>query len=366
LDVLFRELLIGVTGFFRDAAAFDALRDLALPSILTERPPNLPVRVWVPGCSTGEEAYSIAMLLQEASDRLGREFVVQIFATDIDDQSVEKARNAVYPATIAADVSPERLSRFFTREDNDFFRIKKGFRDQLIFARQDVIKDPPFSKLDLISCRNLLIYMEPVLQKKLLPLYHYALAPGGYLLLGNSESIGEFTNLFTTVERKWKLYRRRDSLLSSGTIALPDLVLTGGSVQRGPAGEVREKKLSLREVTERVLLRDYTLACVAVSERGEILYVHGRSGKYLEFPSGDANLDVVRAARDGLKNELANGLRRVLAERHPVRYDGLEVRTNGGFESVNLVIELADVAASASNIIITFQDAPPKPPPAVV
>ena len=359
MDTLFRELLIGVTSFFRDAGAFEAVRDLALPAIMTERPPGQPIRVWVPGCSTGEEAYSIAMLIHEAAEKLGRDFVVQVFATDIDHESIEKARAGVYPANIAADVSPDRLSRFFAQEQKDFYRIKKTLRDQLIFAEQDVIKDPPFSKIDLISCRNMLIYMDPILQKRLIPLFHYALSSSGFLLLGNSESVGEFTNLFTIIERKWKLYRRKDLTLGTmGALVLSRLP----SHAEHPAGEglaveTREKKPALREITERMLLRNYTPACVVVNEQGEILYVHGRSGKYLELPSGDANLNLLRAAREGLKIELANALRKVIGQRQPVSYENLEVRTNGGYTTVNLNLELAEGAAGASNIVlVTFQE----------
>jgi two-component system CheB/CheR fusion protein len=363
MDTLFRELLIGVTGFFRDPPAFDALRDMALLPLLSERPPGMPVRVWVPGCSTGEEAYSIAMLLQETGEKTGRDFVVQIFATDIDHESIEKARAGVYPANIAADVSPERLTRFFTHEDKDFYRIKKTLRDQLVFAEQDVIKDPPFSKLDLISCRNMLIYMEPVLQKRLLPLFHYALTPSGFLLLGNSESVGEFTNLYTVVERKWKLYRRKDLTLGTiGAMSVPHLPLAGDHVHHVGPAEAKERRASLREVTERVLLRNYVPACVAVNEQGEILYIHGRTGKYLELPSGEASLNLVRAAREGLKIELANALRRVITDRQPVHYEGLEVRTNGSFQTVNVTVELADGPTGGTNVIlITFQNVPPKP-----
>ena len=211
LDLLFRELLIGVTSFFRDVHAFEAVREMALPALLGDRPTPVPIRVWVPGCSTGEEAYSLAMLIQETAEKLQRDCVLQVFATDVDHESIEWARSGVFPASVAADVSPERLSRFFTHQEKDFYRIKKALREQVIFAEQDVIKDPPFSKLDLISCRNMLIYMEPVLQKRMIPLFHYALTPGGYLLLGTSESIGEFNNLFGVVDRKWKLYRKKST-----------------------------------------------------------------------------------------------------------------------------------------------------------
>ncbi len=309
METLFRELLIGVTGFFRDPAAFEVLHDLALPRLLGERPAGLPVRVWVPGCSTGEEAYSLAILLQEAFEKLGREFAVQVFATDIDRDSIEKARAGLYPGNIAAEVSPERLARFFGREDKGCWRVKKSLRDQVVFAEQDVIKDPPFSRIDLISCRNVLIYMQPVLQKRLLPLFHYALAPGGFLFLGNSESVGEFTDLFNGVDRKWKVYQRKEAVVARvGVPTMPRSVGRKELLQAAKAAEGRPRKPSLRELTERLLLRNYAPACVAVNDQGEILYVHGRSGRYLELPAGEATLNIVRAAREGLRIELARAL----------------------------------------------------------
>lgn len=363
VDILFRELLISVTSFFRDPPAFDAVRDQACMAILSERPSNLPVRVWVPACSTGEEAYSIAMLLHEAAEKVGREFDAHVFGTDIDRDAIERARAAVYPPAIAADVSPERLSRFFIPEQNGFFRIKKALRDQLIFAEQDIVKDPPFSKLDFISCRNMLIYMEPLLQRRMMPLFHYALAPGGFLLLGHSESVGEFSHLFSIVDRKWKLYRRK-GVASNSTISLPGPEVP--LLARLPAGDVADdgagRKPVLREITERMLLRNYAPACVAVNEQGEILYIHGRGEKYLELPAGNKGLNLTLVAREGLKIELANALRKVLAQRQPVRYEGLNARTENGFQKINVAVELADPAVAGPNVIlVTFQDYPPKP-----
>ena len=211
VEALFRDLLIGVTSFFRDPEAFAALQEQVIPQLFAGKAAGAAIRVWVPGCSTGEEAYSIAILLQEHMEVLKQSFKVQVFATDIDRQAIEQARTGVYPASIAADVSPERLARFFVQEpDGTAYRIHKGIRDMLIFSEQDVIKDPPFSKLDLISCRNLLIYMGGDLQKKLIPLFHYALNPGGMLFLGTSETVGEFVDLFATLDRKSKLYQRKE------------------------------------------------------------------------------------------------------------------------------------------------------------
>ena len=207
----FRDLLIGVTNFFRDPEAFKAIEEQVIPKLFAGKPAGAVVRVWAPGCSTGEEAYSIAILLAERQEAMKQSFTVQVFATDIDSQAIATARAGVYPASIAADISPERLARFFTAEpDGSAYRIHKGIRDMLVFSEQDVIKDPPFSKLDLISCRNLLIYMGGDLQKKLIPLFHYALNPGGFLFLGTSETVGEFGDLFAALDRKSKLYRRKE------------------------------------------------------------------------------------------------------------------------------------------------------------
>ncbi len=211
VETLFRELLIGVTNFFRDAPAFEALAAEVLPGLIAAHFPGDPVRVWVPGCSTGEEAYSIAMLLQELADGAKRNVPAQVFATDIDAEAIERARDGVYPDSISADVSPERLARFFV-QDGDTYRVAKTVRDHLVFAKQDVTKDPPFSRVDLISCRNLLIYMDGDLQQKLMPLFHYALNPDGYLFLGTSETVGEAADLFAPVDKKWKLYQRRGTV----------------------------------------------------------------------------------------------------------------------------------------------------------
>jgi two-component system, chemotaxis family, CheB/CheR fusion protein len=212
---LFQDLLIGVTNFFRDPQVFSALQEQAIRRILASKPVNDQVRIWVPGCSSGEEAYSIAILLQEQMERLKKNFRVQIYATDIDSRAIEQPRAGFYPASIAADVSPERLARFFTRlvdgsggRVDAVYQAQGVIRNMLIFSEQDLIKDPPFSGLDLISCRNLLIYMSAELQRKLIPLFHQALNPGGFLLLGTSETTGEYLNLFTALERKSRLYQR--------------------------------------------------------------------------------------------------------------------------------------------------------------
>ena len=210
LDLLFKELLIGATSFFRDPEAFESLAGTVLPELLKNKPDDAVVRVWVPGCSTGEEAYSLAILLQQCADRLKKPLHLQIFATDLDTEAIEAARSGHYPDGIAVDVSHERLTRYFLKEDGNY-RVRKELRERVIFAPQNVIKDPPFTKLDLISCRNLLIYLKADTQKQLLGLFHYALKPRGVLLLGPSESIGEPADHFEVRDKRWKIFLRRET-----------------------------------------------------------------------------------------------------------------------------------------------------------
>jgi len=226
VDTLFHDLLIGVTSFFRNPTAFDELQKKVIPNLFTDKNSDSVIRIWVPGCSTGEEAYSIGILIQEQMEMLKQIFRVQIFATDIDSRAIVQARSGVYPTNISIDISPERLNRYFTQDSSGNYRIQKNIRDMIVFSEQDIIKDPPFSKLDLLSCRNLLIYMDRELQNKLIPLFHYALNPGGFLFLGPSETLGEFDNLFEIVDRKSKLFRKKDvsnGLLPIGTIITPQL-----------------------------------------------------------------------------------------------------------------------------------------------
>jgi len=220
VKLLFRELLIGVTNFFRNAEAFDILRKKILPKMLSGKPENYELRVWTPGCATGEEVYSIAMVIREYMDELKHNFRVQIFGTDIDEEAIARARSGLYPGNIGLDVAPQRLKRFFIKEDNGY-RIRKEIREDVVFAIQNVIKDPPFTRLDLISCRNLMIYFDPELQNKLIPLFHYSLNPGGILFLGPSESVGGFSDLFPVIDKKWKFYLRRESKLAINAFSFP-------------------------------------------------------------------------------------------------------------------------------------------------
>jgi two-component system CheB/CheR fusion protein len=342
-EALFRDLLIGVTNFFRDPEAFGALQALVIPHLFTGKPTGGAVRVWVCGCSTGEEAYSIAILIQEHLETLKQTFKVQIFATDVDKQAIAQARAGIFPASIAADLSPERLAHFFSHEPNgEVFRIQKVIRDLIVFSDQDVIRDPPFSKLDLISCRNLLIYMNGELQKKLIPLFHYALNPEGVLFLGSSETVGEYAAPFDVMDRKWKIYQRKGDIPGAPRPALDTFVPSlseGGTRHRPLLAEGRDEvRGNLRALAEQALLQHYTSAGVLINSHGEILHICGRTGKYLEPAPGDAGVNILPMAREGLRRELTTALHKVVVHKKPVHYPGLRVRTNGDIITVNLTV----------------------------
>ena len=372
VEALFRDLLIGVTNFFRDPEACKVLEEQVIPRLFDDKPAGAVVRVWSTGCSTGEEAYSIAILLQERMDALKQNYAVQLFATDIDSRAIATARAGLYPASIAADLSPERLARFFTVEsDGGAYRVHKRIRDMLVFSEQDVLKDPPFSKLDLISCRNLLIYLGAELQKKLIPLFHYALRPGGWLFLGTSEGVGEFVDLFAVLDRKSKVYRRKEDLhgMERATPAhvLPPVTATDETVPRPAKAMTIPGKSSLRELTERALLRQFAPNSALVNAQGDILYQHGRTGMYLEPAAGEAGIsNILKMAREGLRRDLTIALHKAVGTRDVVHSPGLHVKTNGHFTVVNLVV--CPVAAGPAEMaesllfLVLLEDAPAPAP----
>nr|WP_281375173.1 CheR family methyltransferase [Aquabacterium terrae] len=356
VEALFRDLLIGVTNFFRDPEAFKLLEEKVIPRIVADKSAHDTVRVWVCACSTGEEAYSIAMLLYEAMIELKRSFKVQVFATDIDTLAIEQARAGVFPASIADDITPDRLNQFFTHDpQRGTYRIQKHIRDLLVFSAQDVIKDPPFSKLDLISCRNLLIYLNAEVQKKLIPLFHYALVPGGALFLGSSETVGESARLFSVVDRKWKLYHRLATESGAARPALVDFVppLFDHNDRRVVAQPTADAEIgNLRRITEQALLSHYAQACVLVNSRGQILHIRGRTGQFLEPAAGDAAMNVLSMARDGLRRELTIALHKVVAHKTAVTYDGLRVQANGHPINARLVVRPVDIGAGSTASVV--------------
>ena len=356
---LFKELLIGVTNFFRDPQAFEALTKCLMSEILADKPKDDAVRVWVPGCSSGEEVYSIAIILRECMDKLKKNFKVQIFGTDIDGDAIDMARAGLYPASIVADVTPERLKRFFVAEGGAF-RIKKEIREMAVFAIQDVLKDAPFTKLDLLSCRNLLIYLDVELQKKLLPLFHYTLRPDGILLLGSSEGINGFTDLFSLFDKKWKLFKRRPTA-ASAEVVVP---FPASSPLRGARAAETERDRSEKHRPGRgakTALEAYAPPCVFIDASGDILYTHGKTGKYLELAQGYANLNVLEMARQGIRYELASALRRVRSQKRPISVAGLQVNTDGRSQRITLTVKpVRRVEGIGELLMVVFEDVAPK------
>ncbi len=357
LDLLFKELLIGVTNFFRDADVWEKLKTEIIPALLKNRRTGQALRAWAPGCSTGEEAYSLAIVFKEALETLKVKngFSLQVFATDLDPDAIDKARAGAFPVNITADVSPERLDRFFTKEEGRY-RVSKEIREMVIFAPQNVIMDPPFTKLDILTCRNLLIYLSAELQKKLLPLFHYSLNPGGVLLLGSAETIGNFTDRFAPLDSRLKLYQRRESALSvtpvefpSAFVAMPKTATEKVTMGTPPA--------NLESLAEQLILQRYSPAAVLVNAQGDILYISTRTGKYLEPPVGKANLNIFAMAREGLRHELSGAFSKALRQKADVMIRNLKVGTNGGTQVVDLTIQpLSSPEALNGMALIVFSD----------
>jgi len=357
LELLFKELLIGVTNFFRDPALWEMLKGEVIPALLADRQPSQALRAWVPGCATGEEAYSLAIVFKEALEQIkpAKNFALQIFATDLDRNAIEKAREGVFSANIIADVSPERLSRFFVKKERGY-QVGKHIREMVIFAPQNMIMDPPFTKLDIISCRNLLIYLTPELQKKLLPLFHYSLNPGGILFLGSAETIGGFTDLFAPLDNKSRIYWRLESALRAEPVEFPTSFV---SVLPGAPQlpKVLKPEANLQSMADQLLLQRYSPAAVLVNNKGDILYINGRTGKYLEPAAGKANWNIFAMAREGLRYELTGAFQKALRQKGEIALKNVVVGTNGGTQTVNITVQpLKEPGALSGMVMIVFTD----------
>jgi two-component system CheB/CheR fusion protein len=292
--------LISVTNFFRDPEAYEQLARQVIAPLVQAKEAGDAIRVWVPGCATGEEPYSIAILLREQQAAAPKSCRLQIFATDVNEDALQVARQGVYPDSIAADVSPQRLAHFLTRADGPSYQVDRQLREAMVFVAHDLPSDPPFSKLDLISCSNLLIYLDPDVQKKILALFHYALKPGGFLFLGPSETTGRQADLFESLSPKWRIYRRTGPA-RAGQVVFPIAAGSGAAATRqrlAEAAEVRPRNFA--EVTQRLLLEQFAPAAVLVNRHAEALCYPGPCGRYLEFPAGQPTHDVTRMARGGL------------------------------------------------------------------
>ncbi|HZV98913.1 MAG TPA: chemotaxis protein CheB [Methylophilaceae bacterium] len=357
IDLLFKELLIGVTNFFRDPAVWEYLKTEVFPALFANHPSGKVFRAWVPACSTGEEAYSLAIVFKEALEavRPHKRFSLQIFATDLDRDAIDRAREGFYPANIASDVPAEWLNRYFNLEENGYC-ISKEIRSMVVFATQNLIMDPPFTKLDFLSCRNLLIYLGPELQKKLLPLFHYALSKQGILLLGNAETIGNYTHLFTPIEPRARLYRSIEYPLPMAEVSFP-VKHFPSSTDNAEAQKTNSMQMNVQTLTEQLILQNFAPAAVLVNAEGDILYVSGRTGKYLEPAAGKANWNIHAMAREGLRESLIGAVARTLRQQKPVQLEGLKLINNGRTEIVNITLQAIEKPEPLrGRVMVVFTD----------
>src|SRR5438105_5335837 len=365
LDELYSEILIHVTGFFRDPEAFNVLRTTVFPHLFKDRnPEDGPVRIWIPGCSTGEEVYSIVIAVTEYIWEEARNLkvafagskAVQIFATDISDISLDRARSGLYTESGVADWSAERLKRFFVKLEKGY-QVDKPLREMCIFAKQNIAKDPPFSNLDLISCRNLLIYLGPVLQKRVIPTLHYALKPNGYLMLGGSESLGAFTDHFTLVDKRYKIYQKKWTTARLITYFTgPDYGLR--KPEAGKAQKMLQTGFTVEREVERVLANRFIPASIVVNDEMEIVQFRGRTGAYLEPAAGHPTFSLSKMAREGLLVDLRAALTKAKKDNATVRKEHVRVKSNGGTREVNLeVIPIRGQGTHERFYIVVFQDA---------
>jgi two-component system CheB/CheR fusion protein len=357
IDILFKELLIGVTSFFRDPEVWNKIKDKVFPEFFSRLQAGTVLRAWVPGCSTGEEAYSLAIIFKEAlkKSKFKNKFSLQIFATDIDAEAIEIARKGLFPANIVADVSADCLASYFVLTDEGY-RVKNDIREMLIFAQHNVILHPPFTKLDIVSCRNLLIYMDTELQKKLIGLYYYSINNDGILLLGNAETLGTQSSLFTPVDSKLKIYKR------TGIGRTPELYNFPSSFSRTKVPvsvNPRQEKLdfNIQEEADQLLLQYYSPSAVFVNEVGDIVYVYGHTGKYLEPAVGKANLNIFAMLRPGLRSEFHHAFTKAVGKKESVSLRNIKTDTNGNTQKVNIDIKWIEKPATlVGYLMIIFTD----------
>jgi two-component system CheB/CheR fusion protein len=364
LDLLFKELLIGVTNFFRDPPVWNALRDTVLPALLMRRAPESSIRVWVVGCSTGEEAYSLAMAFMEAAELqpAAAAFNLQIFASDLSADAIAVARRGYFSAGIAADVGPERLGRFFQRE-GDGYVIRKEIRQMILFAQQDVILDPPFTRLDFLSCRNLMIYFNAALQQRLLSLFHYVLRPGGVLVLGGSETVGRSMSLFNPLDQKSRIYLRGGAAAAPGNVDFPvnRSLSSRASAPESNVTHPSNRIANLQSLADQLLLQEFSPPAVLVNEHGDVIYISGHTGKYLEPAAGKANWNIHVMVRPAIRTHLAAALREAQQGRKSVQLRGLKLEEDSGSTLDVTVQFLREPPPLEGMSMIVFRDvaAPP-------
>ncbi len=354
-DILFKELLIGVTNFFRDPPVWEMLKENVLIEMFAGCSNGQIIRAWVPGCSTGEEAYSLAIVMKEAAECVNKNITIQIFATDLDSDSIELARKGNYQKNISADVSPERLKRFFT-EENDLYHVRSEIREAVIFASHNVIKDPPFTRLDVLTCRNMLIYFETELQKKLMTLFHFTLKPGGVLLLGSSETLSERKDGFQEIDTKRKIYKRTNLVLPFDLIDIPN----NSHKTQFPASNMKptvQPSENIQSVVDQILLQRFMPASVLVNGTGDILYITGDTGKYLAPVAGKANWNIYVMARQGLRQALPALFRKAQHSYDPVMIRSLRVGTDSGKMIVDITVQRIEQPETVrDHIMVIFSE----------
>jgi two-component system, chemotaxis family, CheB/CheR fusion protein len=365
VEALYQDILINVTSLFRNPQAFESLKRIVYPALVQNRAPGDTLRIWVPGCSTGEEVYSHAIALFEYLNDHSLGLPLQVFGTDLSETAIQHARSGIYKQSIAADVSPSLFHRYFSKVEDGGYQISKSIRDVCIFARQNVFSDPPFSKMDIVSCRNLLIYLGPALQKRVVPIFHYALRPGGFLMLGNTESLlisGQ--SLFDLVDKKNKIYSKRPgpTPVDFGfTMNRSDTVHP--AVPPDPAKHTPAPKggVDLQKEADRLLLTNYVPAAVLVNAQLDILQSRGQASRYLELSPGKASLNLLRMARPGLLFKLQKAVEDAAKEKKPIRRDNIPLETSGDHHLVS--IEVLPLPASPEpHFLIVFHDEPVEPP----
>jgi two-component system CheB/CheR fusion protein len=358
IDVLFNELLIGVTKFFRDAPAFDSLKN-KLADLIQHKRADEPVRIWIAGCSTGEEAYSIAILLMECLETLRRKKLpkIQIFATDLDPEAIEHARAGTYHDNIVADVSADRLEKFFVKKDNHY-TVKKELREMIVFAQHNLIKDAPFTRLDLICCRNVMIYLTAELQKKIIPIFHYSLNSKGIMFMGPAETIGGFTELFTVTDPKWKLFESKEgSPALAKMIDFPFNVAKQSTIiNRHEDNERSVSKTSLADTFNKILIDNFTPSSVLINDKGDILYSNGKTGKYLELPSGEAIMNIHKMAREELRYVLGNVIHQARTQKGMANINDIRVKADDQVWLLNLKAEMLQEPGLKDMMLVIFEE----------
>jgi two-component system CheB/CheR fusion protein len=367
IEMLFQDLLIGVTYFFRNSESFEALKSAIYNSLLTRSPDKSVFRVWVPGCSTGEEAYSIAIVIDECLKAIDTPIKIQIFSTDVDENAIAIARTGSYPSTISDHISSARLEAYFIKDSRDTFHIKKTIREMVIFASQNSIKDPPFRNLDLISCRNLLIYLGQTLQQKLISSFHYSLNPGGILFLGSSESTGRCHNLFDAIDEKHKIFKRNKDKSTITRALFPvfnDNYAPPKSTNDNRQDLMRPEKCDTASIVQAILDESEHPPCVVIDREDNVTYIHGKTGAYLEPAQGRLNLNIFHMAQGDLQKVLSSGIRQVRETRLPLRIDNLTITEGNANLQFDLSIKpLRQHRSCADLVMILFQRSIESSPP---